>query len=176
MYAKLNPTRGTVDAKGKLNFPGFQEILDFTSAGSESSVSVTVDGDTDKEYKIVVRNTTAQVIALLLNNDNTAAHYGFQYLDNTAGSVTAARTTAALIYTAYALGLCNVSLLTPTGFLKTAFTSQGIYTSGTTINQYNMFGQVWNSTANVTSLDFSPASGNFTSGTRITVYARRSNV
>jgi hypothetical protein len=172
MQAKLNPT-----GSAKINFPGFQEILDFTSAGSESSVSVTVDGDTDKEYIICANNTdTGEVILLRLNNDSTANKYGRQYIYNNAGTITSARQTDASFRLTRILGLGVFNLLTPTGFLKTGFWISPAYTSGTTIGNILIEGLSFNSTSNVTSLDFLMESGNFTSGTRITVYCRRSNV
>jgi hypothetical protein len=165
---KLNPL-------GKINFPGFQEILDFTSAGSESSTSVTVDGDTDKEYICVVRSLTAGDILMRLNNDSTSGKYGRQYIYNNAGTISAGRATATEwgISPAW-VGMAVINLLTPTGFLKTCFRSYLDYTSGTTISHTFQDGYVFNSTSNVTSLDFLAGSGNFTSGTRIVVYARRS--
>jgi len=175
MQTKLNPTRGDVDAKGKLNFPGFQEILDFTSAGSESSVSAAVDGDTDKEYKIIVRNLdTADSVNLLLGGDTST--YGYQRMTNTAGTIAAAGDTSeATIILCPALSLCEATLLTPSGFQKTLFLNQSTYTSGTTMANFNLYAYAYDGTATFTSLDFSSASGNFTAGTRITVYARRSN-
>ena len=167
---KLNP-----QPTARLNFPGFQEILDFTSAGSESSVSVTVDGDTDKEYKIIIRNLTSQQIYIRPNNDSGATNYGYQYLLNNAGTITAARNVTTSIFPTGTLSEDTYTFLTPTGFLKTAFNDRNGYTSGTTIGLFLVAGSVWNSTSNVTSLDFVSASGNFTTGTRITVYARRSN-
>ena len=167
---KLNPV-GTA----KLNFPGFQEILDFTSAGSESSVSVTVDGDTDKEYKIVYRSAGSDQTVLRLNNDSTANIYGRQYILNDAG-ISAGRSTDSGFSMSWTTGLLTFSLLTPTSFIKTLFFDFNRWSSGTTISFFGLQGWSYNSTSNITSLNFLTTSGNFTSGTRITVYARRSNV
>jgi hypothetical protein len=169
MQVKLNPL-------GKINFPGFQEILDFTSAGSEASVSVTVDGDTDKEYRIVVSNVGSQNLWLRLNNDSTADIYGRQYIYNNAGTITAARGTLNYLFISYNSGYGEASLLTPSGLIKTMYKTTHLYSSGTTVGGTIIDGFSYNSTSNITSLDFLMASGNFTSGTRITVYARRSNV
>jgi hypothetical protein len=141
-------------------------------------VSVAVDGDTDKEYKIVVRNlNTSQALVLLLNNDSTANNYGQQYILNNAGTISAARSTNEGRIAFYRLGsVQTTTLLTPTGFIKTAFNEDGQSTSGTTVSLFMVRGYSYNSTNNITSLNFVSASGNFTSGTRITVYARRSNV
>jgi len=168
MQAKLNPL-------GKVNFPGFQEILDFTSAGSEASVSVTVDGDTDKEYRILIRNLdSSDAVNMLIGADTST--YGFQSLTNTGGTIAAARDTSeATIIMCPGLSLCEATLLAPSGFIKTLFLNQSTYTSGTTIANYNLRGYSYDGTATFTSLDFSSASGNFTAGTRITVYCRRSN-
>src|SRR5574343_2101320 len=170
---KLNPT-GAVGAT-KINFPGFQKILDWTSAGSESSVSVTVAADTDKEFHISIRNLNGtNAVNLLLGEDTST--YGYQRITNTAGTVAAARDTSeATIIMCPALSICEATLLTPTGFQKTMFLQQTTYTSGTTIANHNLYGYAYDGTATFKSLDFSPASGNFTAGTRITVYARRTN-
>jgi hypothetical protein len=178
MQAKLNPqfTSGSSTATaGKLNFPGFQEILDFTSAGSESSVSVTVDGDTDKEYKIFIRNLSSSAqMSLYLNNDKTTA-YGYQYLLNNAGSISAYRGASTTIFQISFLGINEATLLTPQGFIKTCFFMNGQYSSGTTMVISYINGRSYNSTSNITSLNFESDTGNFTAGTCITVYARRSN-
>ena len=169
MQVKLNP-QGTA----KLNFPGFQEILDFTSAGSEASVSVAVNGDVDKEAKIYIRNlSSAQVINVTLN---TGLSYGQQYLQNSAGTITAAQATDATIMTCGLLALAEETILLPAGFVKTGFQTDNRYTSGTTIGLLKLMGLVANSTDNITSIVFTPASGNFTADTRIYVGVRRSNV
>jgi hypothetical protein len=169
MQCKLNPNSSV-----KVNFPGFQEILDFTSAGSESSVSVTVDGDTDKEYKIVIRGIGADLVWLRL--DGATSGYGSQYLMNNAGTITSARATNGALIEAGAYNIIEGSLLTPTGFIKTFFSSEIRYSSGTTIGLTFTSGWAYNSTSNITTMDFIASNPNFASGTRITVYARRSNV
>lgn len=140
-----------------------------------SSVSVTVDGDTDKEYKILINNpSTGAQINLRLNSDS-GTNYGYQYLLNNAGSISAARSSSTnMIYCpATTKTLTVYTLLTPSGMVKTGFEEHGWWSSGTTISVNYYYGFVWNSTANVTTLAFSANSGNFASGTRITVYARR---
>lgn len=170
------PTRAYDNTKGKLNFPGFQEILDFTSAGSESSVSVAVDGDTDKEYKIVFRNLTSVTCYMRLNGDTGASAYGYQQLQNDNGTITASRGTTSVMSFFNALSNNIYTLLTPTGFVKTGFAERNLYTSGTTMRGVVGIGHSYNSTSNITAISFFTDSGNFTAGTRITVYARRSNV
>jgi hypothetical protein len=178
---KLRPTftsGSSTSGNGKLNFPGFQEVLDFTATGSESSTSCTVDSNTDKEYIILVRNvaTGTSSVLLKLNNDGTAGNYGYQYLYNASGSITAARATS----NAYFMGesayktLSVKHLLTPNGFTKILWNCLNEYSSGTTVGNNSVFGYVHNTTSNITSIDFASSSGNFTSGTRIVVYARRS--
>jgi hypothetical protein len=179
--AKLNPTTkawsgGTIPV-AKINFPGFQEIADFTSTGSEAAFSVPVDGDTDKEYIILTSNSTAggAQVQTRLNNDG-GTNYGDQRLTNLTGTIGATRATnrEAMFYDS-ALSFNVHHLLTPAGFIKTGFWYGQLYTSGTTVGRWDCIGQSWNNTANVTSLNFVASTGNFSSGTRITVYARRSN-
>lgn len=169
MQAKLNPT-----GSSRISFPGFQEVLDFTSAGSESSVSVAVNGDTDLEYIILIRNlNSSQGINVLLNNDSGATAYGYQHLINSAGTVSAARGTAAAMFIAGTLSIMEARLSTPSGFIKTGVNTQGVYGSGTTVNVHQIVGRSYNSTSNITSIDAVSASGNFTAGTQVAVYARR---
>jgi len=177
MQAKLNPQYVSGTAQGKLNFPGFQEILNFTSVGSESSISVTVDGDVDKEYKVIVRNLiTDQHIYMRMNADAGATSYGYQRIYNDGGNISAARGTLSGFYVNPIKGLNEYSIFTPTGFLKTGFMTAARYDSGTALNVSYIAGSVYNSTSNITSLGFYPASGNFVTGTSIIVYARRSNL
>jgi hypothetical protein len=167
MLSKLNPVSGA-----RINAPTFQKILDFTSAGSESSVSVNVDGDTDKEYRVSVRDLKSDEGVILKLNSETV--YGYQYLYNLAGSIAAGRGTTGYICFTNRLGLMDATVLTPAGFIKTCFFPEMRYTSGTTIGGIILWGQSINITANITTMTFSGESaGNFTAGTRITVFARR---
>lgn len=167
MLCKLKPVSGA-----KINFPGFQQILDFTSAGSESSVSVTVDGDTDKEYKIMIRNLDAADAIYATLDGSTAC--GYQLLKNASGTISASRGATAVLGICQALSLADITFLLPTGFLKTSLNRVSVHSSGTTMSEYHLYGIVNNDTSGTSSMEFTPASGNFTAGTRITVYARRS--
>jgi hypothetical protein len=157
-------------------FPDFDKILDFTSAGSESSTSVNVNGDTDLEYKIIVRSlNSAQPLITRLNNDSTSGHYGYQQLVNSAGTVSAGRGTTSNIGTIGTLAETIGTILTPVGFIKTAFWDDCRYTSGTTMGNFNSTGYSFNDTSNITVISVAPVSGNHTAGTRIIVYRRRVN-
>jgi hypothetical protein len=158
------------------SFPDFDKILDFTSAGSESSTSVSVNGDTDLEYKVQIRNTHSSVLIFCRLNNDSGTNYGYQNVNNYLGSVSAARYTnlTRIVASSY-LGETVSTILTPAGFIKTAFTEDQSWQSGTTILAYGVAGTSWNSTANVTTLNFLPTTGNFTAGTRIIVYRRRQN-
>jgi len=158
-------------------FPDFDKILDFTSAGGEASASVNVNGNTDLEYKVITRNLTTQVIYTQLNNDATGSNYGLQYIQNNGGTITASRgaTTPTITYTMATNTISLNTILTPAGFIKTCFYEGAQLQTGTTVGIYHSWGLSWNSTANVTSMKFLPASGNFTAGTRIIVYRRRVN-
>lgn len=175
---KLNPVTSTVSgattAIAAIQFPGFQKVLDYTATGSESSVALTVNGDTDKEYRILTFNaSTSQTIDFRINNDSTGSIYGYQQIYNNGGTVSAVTGRYDRIWSALYPGLGDFSLLTPTGFLKTCFLQVGDYNSGTTLDGYITREYSYNSTANVTSLNFFMSSGNFTSGNRISVFARR---
>lgn len=167
---KLNPV-GTA----KINFPGFQKIADFTSTGSESTFNVTVDSDVDKEYHIYCRDFDATDLIYLRLNGDSGNNYGAQYIDLTS-SVTSARGVNSYLFNCNTLGIFHGILLTPTGLIKTMFQSHSTYASGTTISSIDFYGRSWNNTAKVTSLNFLSAAGNWAAGTRIVVYARRSQV
>ena len=160
---------------GAVAFPDFNKILDFTSVGGESSVDVNVDGDTDKEYKMVIRSTSTSASVLININSASTSIYGRQYLYNVSGSLSATRDTTnftALLLLSEGDG----TLLTPTGFQKTIFFSSGKRISGTTMAEYYTYCGTWNTTSNVTSINFTMASPeNFVTGTRIIVYARKVN-
>lgn len=163
---KLNPTN-----YAKISFPGWQLVSSFTSAGAESSLAVTVAGDTDKEYWVYVSNkASSNSIFVRLNNDS-GTNYGYQYVDNNAGTITASRGTLSGLWTANTEFF--MFLQCPTSLLKEATIQYFKYSTGTTISFSGSLNAVYNSTSNITSINFVSASGNFTSGTRITVYARR---
>ncbi len=164
---KLNPL-------AKINFPGFQEILDFTATGSESSVSVTVDGDTDKEYIVDIRNTDASNYVYFRLNADSGANYGYHYIANVGGTISAARATGQTFFMFSApLENAQLKVLSPSGLIKTCFELNGRYSSGTTMARCQLFGHCYNSTSNITSLDFSSDATEWTAGTRIYVGVRR---
>jgi hypothetical protein len=158
------------------SFPDFDKILDFTSAGSESSVSVAVNGDVDKEYQVIVRNPSGSANVYTRLNNDSGSNYGHQYLLNDTGTVVASRPAANTILTnTQASNLSNEVIIAPTGFIKTSFHRRFLYVSGTSLEGLYLYGNSYNSTSNITSINFVSSSGNFTAGTRIIVYRRRVN-
>ncbi len=93
--------------------------------------------------------------------------------ENSSGTIAAGRSTSWNQLASTAASIEVLRILTPSGFIKTANTHYSYYSSGTTMSNTTLQGTSWNNTANVTSINFVRSSGNFTSGTRITVYARR---
>jgi hypothetical protein len=168
-FGKLNPV-GTA----KIEFPGFQEILDFTSTGAESSISATVDGDTDKEYKIMLYSTDTDSLFYMTLNGDSGNNYGYQRLTNTAGTIAAARGETSVMAIAVYTNIMDMTLLTPTGLIKTLFYSYNKYTTGTTIDRSYWHGCSYNSTSNITSITFTSDAGAWAAGVRVFIYARRS--
>jgi hypothetical protein len=168
---------GKLQPQGKVEFDGYQELMNWTSAGSESSVALTVDGDTDMEYVIECRNLKVASNSGLycrLNNDSTANIFGFQYIFNSAGTITAARGTTNLgFFVSTQGGYGAVKVSTIDGFLKFSQQQIGECSSGTDVTKLFLTGFSYNSTYNITSLDFLIESGNFTAGTNIRVLGRR---
>lgn len=159
----------------KITFNGLQEISDFTATGAEASLAVTTNSDTDKEYIIYVSNKSAtQGILVRLNNDS-GANYGYQAVDNNAGTITGIQNTSSTSMPQITNTTTDyfMFLQAPTSFQKMAIFQYARWSSGTTITQQGQVGFIYNSTANITSLNFISASGNFASGTRIIVYVRR---
>lgn len=168
---------GKLQPQGKVEFDGYQELMNWTSAGSESSVSLSVDGDTDMEYVIEARDLTAgnDSIRLRLNNDSTAGIYGRQFLYNNAGTISSGRDTDTswVITSKYSNTYATISTIN--GFIKFYKSFIGMQTSipSTAINEVVLQGCSYNSTSNITSLVFFPHTGNFTAGTNIRVLGRR---
>ena len=126
-----------------------------------------------KEYLVYAKSVGSEYIGVKLNGD-TGANYGYQYLYNIAGSISAARgVNSGLLGQANTLSLGVLLITTPTGFIKTCFNMFPRYSSGTTLDRFQIVGTSWNNTGNVTSLNFTPNILTFTSGTRIIVYARK---
>lgn len=156
-----------------INFPGFQKIADFIATGNESSFSVDVDGDTDKEYYIYGMNLS-QICDVTLNKDS-GSNYPYKYVFNNAGTLSTAGDVTGCVVGVTANSIFSINLICRPGILKMSFSHAANYTSGTTINTGTVYASSWNNTANITSITFTGRSGNFGSGTRISVYARRSN-
>jgi len=160
---------------GSLAFPDFDKILDFTSTGSEASTSVVVNSDVDLEYKVIIRSLDTTNYTRMRFNADTGNNYGRQLLTNSAGSVSAVRDAQGGFYLVPNNGASVCTIIAPVGFIKTAFQENCRWTTGTTVNFYNVQGVSWNNTASITAIGFAPDSGNFTAGTRIIVYKRRVN-
>ena len=165
---------GKLRPYGDINFPGFQSICEFVASGAETSKTVSVDGDTDKEYIIYVRNlSTANDILVRLNADS-GANYGYQYFRNLDGTITAARsTTATTLFAVDVKDSIFVHLLTPVGFNKTGFFMRNRLDTGNDVDMELVVGCVYNNTANITSINFSMSSGYFSAGSSIFVFAGR---
>lgn len=151
---------------------------DFTPPTSEytdsyATYNLAVDGDTDKEYLINARNLSAR--SILLNINYQAVNlFGRQYIYNSAGTIGATRDTANLTICT-TLSASRSVVKTPASLQKTILVEFARFTTGTTIEQYFVSGGAWKSTDAVGALNFSlHSTGIFTAGTRITVYARRS--
>jgi hypothetical protein len=164
---KLNPVAGA-----RINFAGYQKILDFTATGSEASKSVAVNGDVDNEYMILMYCSSASAtIYARLNQASTG--YGQQNINNTSGSITSSSSAYSAMGICSPLSTATLRCLTPQGLIKTGVNNVLVYSSGTTITSYQIYGTCYNIVTNVFSLDFTMSSGNFVSGTRIVVFARR---
>lgn len=165
---KLSPNNNA-----KISGPFMQEIADTTFDGTTSTLAVTVASDTDLEYQIFINNIPgAQDILVRLNNDN-GSNYFLQDMINNAGTITAAQSTATEVRMGSGNGFGHLIVTCPSGMVKQGILMLGCRTSGTTINYARATSFTWNNSAQVTSLNFISNSGNFASGSRVIVYARR---
>lgn len=122
-----------------------------------------LDGDTDKEYRIIAFTnngdpSSGQSVRLNFNTDSTDANYGWQAVYGNNLSAAASRSTASPLnlsgFTS-AEGLCltDTVLYTKTGKVRTGILKETIRISGTTVTQVGIYGSSWNNTVdNITSI------------------------
>ena len=163
---------GKLQPQGKVEFDGYQELMNWTSAGSESSVSLTVDGDTDMEYVIEARNLNPTYSISMRFNNDSGNNYGYQRLLNSGGSISANRNSGSACNLAMESCYSIKTLSVLNGLIKIDNMFNNTYSSGTTIGLLILWGFVYNSTSNITSIIFA-TEGNFTAGTNIRVLGRR---
>ena len=138
----------------------YQVVYD---SGELSGATTTIDienleGDTDKEYKLIIRTVNGYSGAsqtLVRLNDDSSANYGVQYLRGRISSATAARATAGTsmcIANASATSLGAIifgefDIYAVSGNERTLIQTGTGDISGTTVSDINLQGHSWNNTA-----------------------------
>jgi AraC-like DNA-binding protein len=143
-----------------------------------------LDGDTDEEYLLICRFNNgyagANQFQLRFNNDS-GNNYGKQYLDGLGANLYAARYTGhnylQLGYTdaASKLAYSLTTICAKSGYIRPTFLKALSSITGTTVGETQLWGQVWNNTANnITSLSIIATQVNGIGvGTQILLFAKR---
>jgi len=142
----------------------WQEIYNTTLGAATTSVTISgLTGNSDVLYRLTARVVNgyngAAGFHLRLNND-TGTNYGYQYLNASDTSISAAKGTATSL--AYALGYSNalsrltlstILLFAKSGYVRTAIVKSTYDIVTTTVSTMQMRGWSWNNTADeITSL------------------------
>jgi len=145
-------------------FAADQWVKIYENILSSAATSVTIsslDGDTDEEYRLIIRTVNGYngaVNYLLRLNNDTGSNYGRQTINGSGSSVTAARLVYSGALTGYieslnSLSLVNTIIHAKSGYIRTILTELNTEISGTTIGYLYLIGLSWNNTAdNITSL------------------------
>jgi hypothetical protein len=177
---------GTSNIKGNLYTGGWQLIYENLLTSAATSVTISgLDGNTDKEYKLVTRIVNGYNggcgYALWLNND-TGSNYPFQILYGSNATASAAQSTTAKIILGNSDAINKISqsdtlIYAKSGYVRTSISKQARSISGTTVSEIMLLGQCWNNTAdNITSMVIGEESGYANClgiGTHILLFARR---
>ncbi len=164
----------------------FIKCYENTLSSAVSSVTISgLDGNTDEEYKLIIRAVGGAAnypdMNIRFNNDS-GANYGHQRLRGSGTSVLASRLTGQTASDIFALGNSGERhqskhhIYAKSGFVRTIISEVSMDIYGTTIENIMLVGQVWNNTSdNLTSINLVNTldGGNaFGIGTYITLYKK----
>jgi len=165
----------------------WQRIYSTTLTEATNSITISgLDGNTDEEYKLIVRgryNTDAVIFILNLNND-TGENYGQQNIQAINTALTAKRSSSET-YIVLGVGeaLNDISfsdtlIYAKSGKIRTSISTWACNVAGTTIGRLRIQAQSWNNTAdNITSMVISTIGTNgMIAGTVIELYKKRKKI
>jgi len=177
---------GISNIKGNLYTGGWQLIYENLLTSAATSVTISgLDGNTDKEYKLIYRpvGNSANTSHMLNFNNDTGANYNYQTLsaaNDTAHAYQGAGLTGMYfdIETGVETGAVAFSealIYAKSGCLRTALIKTAGKTLTTTVTSIYLGGWSWTNTAdNITSLTISSQAANGMGiGTHILLFARR---
>lgn len=155
------------------------EVIYDSGEITEAITSITIsnlDGNVAEEYELICRfvdDDTTGGYYLRFNNDS-GNNYGYQEIDGTSSTVSAARDTSEaqidLGYTNTDSNICfsHHLIYAKSGYIRTVLSSSAEDISGTTVTSINLKGQVWNNTAdNITSIVIGALNDKLNIGSRI---------
>lgn len=162
-----------------------------TTIRIDSTTGYNINGDNDGEYEIICRfiggNAIASQYSMTLNNDTTSDHYGRQEMYGTSATVAADYFNTGhnplnkmLLDSASTdqnkVMMCHAILHAKSGYIRTMVGNNLVNTSGTTVSYVQKFGNVWNSSANITRIDFATSQTNGIGiGSRIIILRRNTS-
>jgi len=180
---------GDLNIQGSLNCGVMQKIYQTTLASAATSVTISgLDGNTDTLYELRARIVNgyngACGIYLRPNNDTTDTHYGGQKIYGSDSSAAANHNSGAAYYfnggfsTLNQLSFTNCFMYSKSGFIRVWINTGAEAISGTTVGYADLFGNVWNNTAdNITSLVlFATQASGLGVGTTIELWALRKKI
>jgi len=150
--------------QGKFYYDGFVKGYENTLAGAATSVTINnLAGDTDVEYRLEYRfiNGGSGVCnyGVMPNNTSLAAHQVINASNTTVSAKREGAGNEAIYFSvvhytgvgAISMGRCLI--YAKSGYLRTALIQTAYNISGTTVNDLEVVGAVWNDTSsNITSL------------------------
>jgi len=168
---------GNID--GLLGAEIWQTIYDSGELSSaQTSITISnLDGDNDKEYRLIVRTTNINALGVLPNND-TGSSYGQQLLWGNISTAYAARytdPTGLVGGIGSGFALYDIFIFAKSGYIRTSIDKHAATISGTTVGLISINGCVWNNTTdNITSLVLTSNGTQFGIGSRI-ILMKKSN-
>jgi len=161
----------------------WEKFYETTLTSATTSITISgLTGNTDIEYKLVARiinDYNGAAYYYVRPNNDTGSNYGFQYIQGSNTTKEAGRYTDSKLQFTQAsalgnIGFAELSIQSKSGYVRTVITEYPRNISGTTIEDINLTGQVWNNTADeITSLVvYASQTNGLGVGTNITLYRK----
>lgn len=139
---------------GKLTADTLCTIAEGTLAENATDITLTgLDGQTDVIYELELNYIAPgdDDITLQMQADTTAGNYGYQYLQGSSTTISAARKTNSQLIIAGAdadnrRSMCKALIYAKDGFIRTGIVESAYEITGTTVTTHRLSGIVWNDT------------------------------
>lgn len=154
---------GSLNPQGTIDYDSWQLEYETTVVATQTTITISgLTGDTNTGYllkcKFVQSHNGSTTYRLRFNSDS-GSNYGYQYLNGTKTTASAGRAATTSIpllacTTIGNLGLTTILIQPETGGVRPVIVDAEYSIAGTTVEQINLWGQVWNDTSNeITSID-----------------------